>query len=83
MHCFKILHYGPGVVFFYLKIGIIMHFSLVVGSAYIIPSRREGRQEILKKNSLFILGGRLPKGCLLVGPPGTGKTLLARLHRIE
>ena len=24
------------------------------------------------------LGGRLPKGCLLVGPPGTGKTLLVR-----
>ena len=24
------------------------------------------------------LGGKLPKGCLLVGPPGTGKTLLAR-----
>ena len=24
------------------------------------------------------LGGRLPKGCLMVGPPGTGKTLLAR-----
>lgn len=24
------------------------------------------------------LGGRIPKGCLLVGPPGTGKTLLAR-----
>ena len=25
-----------------------------------------------------LLGGRIPKGALLVGPPGTGKTLLAR-----
>jgi len=24
------------------------------------------------------LGGKIPKGCLLVGPPGTGKTLIAR-----
>ena len=24
------------------------------------------------------LGGKIPKGCLLVGPPGTGKTLLGR-----
>ena len=24
------------------------------------------------------LGGRIPRGCLLVGPPGTGKTLIAR-----
>jgi ATP-dependent Zn protease len=24
------------------------------------------------------LGGKIPKGALLVGPPGTGKTLLAR-----
>jgi len=24
------------------------------------------------------LGGKIPKGALLIGPPGTGKTLLAR-----
>src|SRR3546814_5063526 len=29
------------------------------------------------------LGGKIPKGCLLVGPPGTGKTLLARAIRSE
>ncbi|MBN8511821.1 MAG: ATP-dependent zinc metalloprotease FtsH [Rickettsiales bacterium] len=29
-------------------------------------------------NKFQKLGGRIPKGCLLIGPPGTGKTLLAK-----
>jgi len=53
-------------------------FSDVAG----IDEAREEVQEIvefLKKPAAFKkLGGRIPKGVLLVGPPGTGKTLLAK-----
>lgn len=47
-----------------------------------IDEAKEEVQEIvefLKKPDEFRkLGGRIPKGVLLVGPPGTGKTLLAK-----
>ena len=53
-------------------------FSDVAG----IDEAKEEVQEIvsfLKEPAAFRkLGGRIPKGVLLVGPPGTGKTLLAK-----
>ena len=53
-------------------------FSDVAG----VDEAKDDVQEIiqfLKDPKKFTrLGGRIPKGCLLVGAPGTGKTLLAR-----
>jgi cell division protease FtsH len=47
-----------------------------------VDEARDSLQEIvdfLKAPQRFeLLGGRIPRGVLLVGPPGTGKTLLAR-----
>jgi cell division protease FtsH len=47
-----------------------------------LEGAKEEVQEIvdfLKNPSKYtILGGKIPKGALLVGPPGTGKTLLAK-----
>jgi len=55
-----------------------MTFNDVAG----VEEAKEDLQEIiafLKDPKKFTkLGGRIPKGCILVGPPGTGKTLLAR-----
>ena len=55
-----------------------MNFKDVAG----VEEAKEDLKEIvdfLKTPKKFTkLGGRIPKGILLIGPPGTGKTLLAR-----
>jgi cell division protease FtsH len=58
--------------------GVVVTFQDVAG----VDEAKDEVKEIvdfLKHPARFSsLGGRIPKGVLLIGPPGTGKTLLAR-----
>ena len=55
-----------------------MTFKDVAG----VEEAKEELQEIIEflrePQKFQKLGGRIPKGVLLIGPPGTGKTLLAK-----
>jgi cell division protease FtsH len=58
--------------------GVSVTFSDVAG---VDEAKDEVREivEFLRQPARFAsIGGRIPRGILLVGPPGTGKTLLAR-----
>ncbi|HEX9155253.1 MAG TPA: ATP-dependent zinc metalloprotease FtsH, partial [Nitrospira sp.] len=62
----------------YMEKDIKVTFADVAG---VDEAKEELREviEFLKTPDKFTkLGGKIPKGILLVGPPGTGKTLLAR-----
>jgi cell division protease FtsH len=53
-------------------------FSDVAGVDEAVAELREVVDFLSNPKKYQRLGGRIPKGVLLVGPPGTGKTLLAR-----
>src|SRR6202158_1046946 len=53
-------------------------FKDVAGIEEAVDELREIVEFLSTPEKIRRLGGRIPKGVLLVGPPGTGKTLLAR-----
>jgi len=65
-----------GKLFFQEDIGIT--FADVAGIDEAVEEVREVVEFLKTPEKYHLLGGRIPKGVLLVGPPGTGKTLLAK-----
>ena len=53
-------------------------FEDVAGIDEAVDELREVVDFLKTPEKFRVLGGRIPKGVLLVGPPGTGKTLLAK-----
>ena len=53
-------------------------FADVAGIDEAVDEVREVVDFLRSPEKYQVLGGRIPKGVLLVGPPGTGKTLLAK-----
>ncbi|MCA9117159.1 MAG: ATP-dependent zinc metalloprotease FtsH, partial [Planctomycetaceae bacterium] len=53
-------------------------FSDVAGIEEAVEELREVVEFLRTPGKYQALGGRIPRGVLLVGPPGTGKTLLAK-----
>ncbi len=53
-------------------------FDDVAGNDEAVAELREVVEFLRTPEKYHAVGGRIPKGVLLVGPPGTGKTLLAK-----
>jgi cell division protease FtsH len=62
----------------YAQEDIDITFSDAAGIDEAVNELREVVEFLRTPNKYKALGGRIPRGVLLVGPPGTGKTLLAK-----
>ena len=62
----------------YAQEDIGVTFDDVAGIDEAVDELREVVEFLKTPDKYQLLGGRIPKGVLLVGPPGTGKTLLAK-----
>ena len=62
----------------YAQEDIGVTFDDVAGIDEAVDELREVVEFLRSPEKYQTLGGRIPKGLLLVGPPGTGKTLLAK-----
>jgi cell division protease FtsH len=62
----------------YAEDDVKVSFADVAGVDEAAEELREIVEFLKNPGKYTTLGGRIPKGVLLVGPPGTGKTLLAR-----
>lgn len=62
----------------YAQEDIGITFNDVAGIDEAVDELREVVDFLRSPEKYQVLGGRIPKGVLLVGPPGTGKTLLAK-----
>ena len=73
-----LLGVGQSKAKIYMEKQVDVRFSDVAG----VDEAREELTEVIEflrtPEKFARLGGKIPKGILLVGPPGTGKTLLAR-----
>ncbi len=62
----------------YAETDVPVTFQDVAGIDEAVAELREVVEFLKTPEKYQALGGRIPKGVLLVGPPGTGKTLLAK-----
>jgi cell division protease FtsH len=62
----------------YAEKDLQINFQDVAGIDEAVQELREVVDFLKTPDKYQVLGGRIPKGVLLVGPPGTGKTLLAK-----